>query len=277
MKKILATAMASVILGTGVAGTAQATDPEKDRQQIRAYFKKKNPEIPLERYKDGDYIYSDDKYQQFLAIMEFPPFEDDLDAGEALWNQDLAAYKECYGTDDPSKIRVRYPMYDEKRQEVVTLEQSINDCRTSHGLKPFKWEKGKIAQLSAYLAYEANGQKINVKIDSPGALKAYELGKWIYNAPRGQYGFSCATCHTYNAGSRIRTEIPSPQLGHTTHMPVYRAKWGYLGTFHKRLKGCVTDLHTKPWKAQSPEMKALEFYEAYIDNGLEINGPGYRQ
>lgn len=276
MKKTLLIALS---LGVTVAATstlATAMDPEIDRQQLVDYFKAKNPKIAVDEYINGAYIYSADKMEQWEAAEEFPPYLDVIDAGEALYNKDKATYEKCFGT-DVSAIRPKYPYFDEKTQQVVTLEGSINSCRTDAGLKPYKWKKGNIAKVSAYLAYNSRGQKINVKIDSDGARAAYEAGRNIYIKPSGQLNLSCAKCHTYNAGRKARSNLLSPILGHTTHFPVYRAKWNDLGTLHRRYTGCQKNMRAKPFKAQGKEYRNLEFFQAYISNGLEINGPGYRE
>ncbi|WP_321326700.1 sulfur oxidation c-type cytochrome SoxA [Thiomicrorhabdus sp.] len=276
MKKTLLIALTLGVTVGAASTSALAVDPEMDRQQIVDYFKAKNPKIAPEEYINGAYIYSADKFAQWEAAEEFPPYLDAIDAGEAAWNKDKAVFEKCFGS-DVSKIRVKYPYFDDKANKVVTLEGAINKCRTDAGLKPYKWQKGTIAQVSAYLAYNARGQKINVKIDSEGARKAYEAGRAIYIEPRGQLGLSCAKCHTYNAGRKARSNLLSPMLGHTSGFPVFRAKWQNLGTLHRRYVGCNKNMRAKPYKPQSPEYSNLEFFEAYTSNGLEINGPSYRE
>ena len=266
-------------LGVSVAATsamASTVDPETDRQQLVDFFKAKSPKISFEDYANGAYIYSDQLMAQWEAAEEFPPYLDSIDAGEEAWNKDKAVFEKCFGT-DLTKIRPKYPLFDEATQQVVTLEGSINKCRTDAGLKPYKWKKGTLAQVSAFLAYNARGEKINVVANSEGAKKAYNEGRDFYLTPRGQLGLSCAKCHTYNAGRLARADMLSPQLGHTSHFPVFRAKWQSLGTLHRRYGGCNQNMRASPFKAQSEEYRNLEFFQAYISNGMEINGPGYRK
>ena len=274
MKKTLLLALA----GTAFAVTpmAHAVDPETDRQQLVDFFKAKSPKIAPEEYINGGYIYSKDKMAQWEAVEEFPPYLDKVDAGEELYNKDLAVYEKCFG-DDVSNIRPKYPYFDVKRDEVVTLELAINECRTNAGLEAYKWKKGAIAEVSSYLAYQARGKKIDIDMSSEGAKKAYNEGRDLFIKPVGQLGLSCAKCHAYNAGRYARADLLSPTLGHTTHFPVFRAKWQDLGTLHRRYEGCHKNMRAQPFKVQSKEYRNLEFYQAYTSNGLEINGPGYRQ
>lgn len=275
MKKALLSALVFGFTATAATAT-MATDPEQSRQQLVDFFLSKSPNIKFEDYRFGAYNYSQDKMSQFESVMEFPPYLDHLDAGETLYDKDAAVYSKCFG-DDVSKIRPKYPYFDEASQQVVTLEGSINACRTAAGLKPYKWKKGDMAKVSAYLASQSNGQKINVKIESEGAKKAFAEGQRLYVEPKGQLGLSCAKCHTYNAGRKARANTLSPNLGHTSHFPVYRAKWQDLGTLHRRYGGCHKNMRVKPFKAQSEEYRNLEFFQAYMSNGIEIDGPGYRE
>ncbi len=55
-----------------------------------------------------------------------------------------------------------------------TLEQEINECRETNGEKPLGWKKGKIAALSAYLAYQSRDKPIAVKVPNDAALAWYE-------------------------------------------------------------------------------------------------------
>jgi len=276
MKKTLLIALSLGVTVGAASTSALAVDPEVDRQQIVDFFKAKNPKLAPEEYVNGAYIYNADKFSQWEAAEEFPPYLDAIDAGEAAWNKDQATFEKCFGS-DVSKIRVKYPLFDDAANKVVTLEGAINKCRTDAGLKPYKFKKGTMAQVSAFLAYSSRGQKIDVKIESEGARKAYNAGREIYIQARGQLGLSCAKCHTYNAGRKARSNTMSPALGHTTHFPVFRAKWQALGTLHRRYEGCNKNMRAKPFKVQGTEYSNLEFFQAYTSNGLEINGPGYRE
>jgi L-cysteine S-thiosulfotransferase len=162
---------------------------------------------------------------------------------------------------------------------VVTLALAINECREANGEKPFDYAKGPMADITAYMAYESRGQVTNVEIpaDDPRAIEAYEKGKEFYFARRGQFNFSCSHCHIGNSGSTLRTEVLSPAFGHTTHWPVYRSKWGEMGTLHRRYKGCNEQVRAAPFPLQGEEYRNLEYFMTFVNNGLELNGPGARK
>jgi len=135
-----------------------------------------------------------------------------------------------------------------------------------------------MAAISAYMAYSSRGEKIALKPpSSPAAMAAYDEGKQFFYTKRGQLNFSCMDCHGGAAGKRVRADTLSPALGHTSHFPVYRSKWGGMGTLHRRFAGCNTNIRAKPFKAQSKEYRNLEYFLSYMNNGLEFNGPGARK
>lgn len=281
MKKIAL--LATAILTVGIAPIAAHATPEDDLKAFRAYFKKRFPNTPFEEFANGSYaigIGPEDKRAQWLEAEEFPPYEIALDKGKQLFNTPFKngkTYASCFKNGGKG-IRQYYPYYDPKTKQVKTLEQEINECRVKNGEKPLKWKKGALAQISAYMAYTSRGKPLSVKVpNDPDALAWYERGKHHYYAKRGQLNMACADCHMYNSGNRIRANLLSPSLGHPTGFPVYRAKWGNLGTLHRRFGGCNKQVRAKPFKAQSDEYKALEYFLTYMSNGLPVNAPSYRE
>ncbi len=277
MKKLI-TSVAVLALSLAPFVTAQAT-PAEDREAFRNYFKKNMPSANLEDYINGIYAFNKDARSQWEEIEEFPPYEIDIDKGEELWNKKFKngkSFASCFG-EDASKVRVKYPYHDEAKDTVVTLEGDINKCLTDNGEKPFKWKKGNIAALSAYIAYSGRGQKITTEPTTKKAEAWYNKGKNFFYAKRGQLNMSCADCHVYNASKWIRGDNLSPALGHPSHFPVFRSKWGALGTLHRRYGGCNKQVRAKPFKAQSDEYKALEYFQYVMSKGLELNGPGARK
>ena len=277
MKKLIG-AIALLSLSLSPLLTAQAT-PAEDREAFRAYFAKNMPSKDLADYKNGIYAFNADARSQWEDIEEFPPYEIQLDEGEELWGKSFKNGKNfasCLGS-DISKIRAKYPYHDEKMDTIVTLEGDINKCLTDNGEKAFKWKKGKLASLSGYIARAAEGQVINTEPKTAKAIAWYNKGKNFFYAKRGQLNLSCADCHVYNASKWIRGDNLGPALGHPTHFPVFRSKWGNLGTLHRRYGGCNKQVRAKPFKAQSDTYKALEYFQAVMSKGLEINGPGARK
>lgn len=278
MKKVILAVSAACLLAS-VPFASQAS-PEEDLKDFRDYYMKRFPNTPLEDFQNGVYSIDAPSREQWESIEEFPPYELNLEKGEELFNQPFAngkSYADCFENGGKG-IRQNYPYFDTELGKVVTLESAINTCRVENGEEPLKAKKGAIADVSAYMAYSSRGNKLDIKIpDDPRAIAAYERGKKHFYSKRGQLNMACADCHQKYAGNKIRTDILSPALGHPTHFPVYRSKWGGLGTLHRRYAGCNQQVRAKPFKAQGEEYSALEYFHTYMSNGLEVNGPGARK
>jgi len=281
MKKI--TLFLSALMAVGIAPIAANATPEEDLKAFRAYYQERFSDTPFKEFANGNYalgLTTEDKRDQWLAQEDFPPYEGALDKGKELFETPFAngkTYASCF-KNGGKNIRQFYPYFDPESKQVKTLEQEINECRKQNGEKPLKWKKGQIAQISAYMAYTSRGEPISVKIDdSPEALAAYERGKQHFYGKRGQLNMSCADCHMYNSGNNIRADLLSAAIGQPTGFPVFRGKWGNLGTMHRRFGGCNKQVRAKPYKAQSDEYKALEYFLNYMSNGLAVNAPSYRQ
>jgi sulfur-oxidizing protein SoxA len=278
MKRLLTIAATLGLIST--ASVAVQASPQEDLKEFRAYFAERFPDVPLKEYVNGVYAIDTASREQWEDIEEFPPYELNIDNGKKAFNTPFKngkTYASCFRNDGDG-IKQDYPYYDSATGKVVTVESAINDCRSKNGEEPLKWQKGEIADISAYMAYTSRGNKTNVVVPGDeGAMAAYTRGKNHFYAKRGQLNMSCADCHKSNAGNRIRADLLSPALGHTTHFPVYRSKWGGLGTLHRRYGGCNKQVRAKPFKPQSDEYRALEYFHTYMSNGLVMNGPGARK
>ena len=277
MKKYLAALSVVLMIATPVVTQAS---PEDDLKTFRSYFTDKFPEVPMNDYVNGVYALDQDSRDQWEQSEEFPEYETHVEQGDELFHKKFAngkSFVNCF-PDYEKGIKQSYPHFNEASGKVVTLEGDINKCLKDNGEKTFKWKKGKIAYIGAYIAYMSRGNLINVNTPSTAkALAAYNRGKKHFYAKRGQLNMSCADCHYNNPGGMIRADILSPALGHPSGFPVYRNKWADVGTLHRRFGGCNNQVRAKPFKAQSDEYKALEYFLTYMSNGLEINGPSLRK
>jgi sulfur-oxidizing protein SoxA len=278
MKRLLA---ATLVMGLCSAFAAQVlSSPEEDLKTFRTHYEKRFPQTPFNDFINGVYSIDPVSREEWEVIEEFPPYELGLDNGKKLFNTPFAngkTYASCF-EDGGEGIANRYPFFDKASGKVITLEAAINTCRGANGEEPLKPNKGPIADILAWMTYTSRGKIVNVEVpDDPRAQAIYEEGKKIFFAKRGQLNMSCADCHVHNAGNKVRADLLSPALGHTTHWPVYRSAWGDLGTLHRRYEGCNEQVRAKPYKSQGPEYTALEYFHSHMSNGLEINGPSSRK
>lgn len=279
-------AVAALLSSTTVLSAQQDPSVQADINTFQGYFKNKFSNLELNDFSKGPYAMNEDKKLQFEAIMELPPFEDHVDKGEKLWKTPFKngkTYSSCFSGSDEA-IRTQYPKWNAEKGKVETLEQAIVDCRVKNGEKKIGTGKGKLAWMSAYLTGLAEGQVINVIVPrgDAKALAAYNDGKKFFYAKRGQLNLSCANCHVYNAGQRIRGDTLSPALGQITHFPVWRGKWAKkkgdgFGTIQRRYGGCNKQVRAKPFKRHKSEYDNLEYFHTIMSNGMEISGTEYRQ
>jgi len=298
--KLIVVALLTASLASAASFNTQA---EKDRKALIAYMEKKFADpaknqnaffpystmeelkkrfakgIKRDDFRLGSYAYDKGGKSQYDEVMEMPPFEDSIDAGEALYEKKFAngkTFKSCFP--DPT-IAGEYPKFDDTKGKVVTLSMAINDCLVTNGEKPWKMKKGKMADLEAYFAAASTekGKKVHIVIQSEAAAKAYEAGKKAYYSQRGYLKLSCATCHVQGTGKRVRNEYMSPLLGHTTHFPVYRLKWQGLGTLERRIEGCNKDEGENPHKPGSVWMSNVLYFMAYMSNEMPVDGPAIRK
>lgn len=276
MKKLLMAVLgASLFLGAmGVNAS-----PEQDRKEILDLYKNKFPNIKFEDYVNGALNLSSDSLQQYRAIMEFPPYDSEVDRGKKMWETPFKngkKYADCY-PNGGKNMAGHYPYFDERLGKVVTYEMSINACRKSNGEEEYAYDDMKTMGLvTAYSRSLSDGMKMSVKVNGEKALAAYEQGKQFFYQRRGQLNFSCAHCHMQQVGTTLRTELLSPALGHAVHWPEFRGG-DSLTTLQTRYVQCNRQVRAVPFKQGSEQYNNLEYFHSYISNGLPMQTPVFRK
>ncbi len=277
MKKLIVSAATMLALWLCVA-IAMAS-PAQDQKAFQNHFRQVFPEIKFDDFVNGSYALDAGMRAQWQDIMQFPPYSFAVETGKDLFEKPLADgkhYADCFEHGGIG-IRQTYPRFDTKTGQVMTLESAINSCRRVHGDKPLPWEKGDLAAISAYMASTSDGKHFDIKVpDDALAQAAYDKGKEIFYSRRGQLNFSCASCHIQNAGRHLRSEVLAPALGIVASFPLYRSKWGDMGTLDRRFSECYVQVRAKPLPAQSEDYRDLEYFLTYMSNGLPVAGPGAR-
>jgi sulfur-oxidizing protein SoxA len=255
--------------------------PQQDQAVFRQHYQKLFPQLTLSDYADGIYALDEIARESWQVIEEFPPYELAIEQGEITFNTPFKNgkhYSDCL-PNNGIEISHLYPRWDKTQGKVITLALAINLCRQKNNEAPLPYQKGQIAQLLAYIAYTSRDNLIDIKVPDSGplALAAYEQGKQYYYQRRGQLNFSCSSCHVQNVGKKIRSEMLSPSLGHTSGWPTYRLKWGEIGTLHRRIIGCHKQIKAKIPAAQSDALRHLEYFLSFMGNGIPFNGPSTRK
>jgi len=151
MKKIAVIVSAICMLAAPFASFA--ANPAQDLKDFKGYFTDRFPDVPLQDFTNGVYAVDKASRDQWEAFEEFPPYEIAVDKGEDLFNTPFKngkTYASCFPNAKKGMTQ-NYPYFDKKRNEVITVELAINNCRKNNGEKPLKYKKGKMANLTAYL------------------------------------------------------------------------------------------------------------------------------
>jgi sulfur-oxidizing protein SoxA len=274
VKRLLLTIFLIAMMANGWA------TPEDDLLAMRQFFSQRFPNLDLNETINGLYAFDEGAREQWLEMEDFPPYEIAIEDGEAAFNETFAngkTYADCFANEGIG-VKQDFPYFDTDSGEIITLEYAINKCRTANGEQALPWLTGKLAEISAYMAYTSRGKRMSVVVpDDPRALAAYESGKEYYFTRRGQLEFACENCHMQSAGNLLRADPLSAVLGQASHWPVYRSKWGEIGTLHKRFKECNSQVRAQPYEAQSQIYRELEYFLSYMSNDLEMNGPASRR
>lgn len=281
MKKQIIRKLLTGMAGLGIAlGTvAVHASPEGDRQELTKYYTSKYPNIKVEDYVYGALAFDADSQAQYDAIMEFPPFESEVEKGRKMWETPFKSgktYSSCL-PNGGNQIAGNYPMFDETKGKVVTLQDAINACRTANGEEAYKLNDMKtMGVLTSYMRTLSNGMIMNIKVESPKAVAAYEDGKKTFYSRKGQLNFACASCHVQNAGNRLRSELISPAIGHAVHWPVFRGG-DNLVTLQQRYDGCFKQVRAVPPAQGSTTMNNLEYFHSSLSNGLPMKASVFRK
>jgi L-cysteine S-thiosulfotransferase len=281
MKQTIIMKLLTGMAGLGIAFgavTAHAT-PESDRQAFIKHYTEKYPSVKLEDYVYGALAFDAGSKAQYDAIMEFPPFESQVEQGQKMWGTPLKSgktYASCF-PNGGKNIAGNYPMFDDAKGKVVTLHDAINDCRTANGEEAFKVNDMKtMGVLTAYMRTLSDGMLMNVKVEGPKATAAYEDGKKTFFSRKGQLNFACASCHVQNAGNYLRSELISPAVGHAVHWPVFRGG-DNLVTLQQRYQGCFSQVRAVPPPQGGTTMNNLEYFHSALSNGLPMKASVFRK
>jgi len=266
-----------LLLLSGYAGQLSA-DPESDRLAFVKFYESKFPGIAIGEHKDGTYVLSKEKREQWLEMEDFPPYEFAVDDGEVLFTTQFSngkGYADCF-PNGSNGVKQNYPYFDVASRQVITLELAINNCREKNSEEHLDYLSDEMGYLTAYLAFASRGHRFNIKVPAEG-LGAYENGKQFFYARRGQLDFACSSCHLDAAGGKLRAEFLSASVGHVTHWPAYRFKWEQVGGLHKRFVECNEQIGAEGLAQQGETYRNLEYFLTYMSNGMELNGPSSRK
>lgn len=202
-----------------------------------------------------------------------------MSVGEAEWSKVAGkAGKSCASCHGDAKemrgVAATYPKYDPVTKKPLNLELRINACRTRNmQADAYKFESPELLGITTYVKYQSRGMPINVKVD--GEMAPFlAKGKEFYYQRRGLLDLACKHCHEDGEGKNIRANLLSQ--GHINGFPTYRLKWQKVGSLHRRLRGCNSQVRSEPYGFGSDEFVNLEVFLSWRSRGLPIETPSVR-
>ncbi len=195
---------------------------------------------------------------------------DIVESGRKLWNRKFRNGKTLAGCfpNGGRRVSSNYPQYDPRLKRVVTLEMAINQCLKANGETIYELADAEtMGAASAYLRSLSDGQKLNVRVPA-AAEERFDEGRRLYFTRMGQRNFACASCHVQSAGKRYAETPLSPAIGQAAHWPIVRE--GRAITLQARMRECLELMGAAPFAAGSDELNHLEYFLAYLSNGLAL-------
>lgn len=275
MRRRLTAFLACLLLGASIGVHA---GPEDERKAMLEHYKKRLPGVKFENYVYGALALNKDAMGQYDSIMMFPPFVNDVDEGRKIWEKPFKNGKKFPGCfpNGGKNVAGNYPQFDNASGKVVTFENAINACLKANGEAEFKYGSNEMGLVTSYAKSLSDGMKVNVKVEGPGALAAYEKGMRFYYGRRGQLNSACSTCHIDQVGMFIRSEQLSPTIGQAAHWPEFRAGTE-LTSLQRRFQQCNSQIRAAPLEMNSEEYNNLEYFLTYMSNGLPMQTPVFRK
>ncbi len=237
------------------------------------------------------------KYQKMVT--EESPAELFELVGEDLWKKKQgpkkASLEKCDLGKGPGVLKGAYaalPRYFKDVDQVMDAETRMLHCMMTlqgrskkEALKrPFgnANKPSEMEYLTAYVAGQSRGYKVNPGTRHPMEKFSYALGEKLFFARTGLYDFSCASCHG-EEGKRIRaSELPvlsNPAVARPVMAtwPAYRVSNSQMKTMQWRINNCYRQMRTPQPVWGSEVVNAVHMYMMVTGKGAVYAGPGTKR
>ena len=277
--------VATIIAAFPTIAAAQ-TSPEQDRQSLIRALQSRLPGTQPSDWTVGGDALTPGAGGNVQAI----PFNADnatnsadiLAIGKKHWDRkfkDGKSLADCF-PNSGKRVATGYPQYDVKLKIVVTLEMAINRCLQQHAEAEIELANARVmGPLSAYARNLSEGQRLALKVSTPAARGKFDSGKALFTRRIGQQNFACASCHVLQAGkilgvavqgsTNVKPAVLSPAIGQATSWPRLEPG-GFIRTLQRQYQHCMKKTGAEPFELGSEELNNLEYYHAFLSNGLAI-------
>ena len=285
----LAIAFLSALLTALLPGTAPAVTPvpsalsttspltpEQERLAMIQALQKRLPGTNPADWSNGGAAYEPGVTAVPLNADNATNLADILAIGKKRWQQKFADGKSlanCF-PNGGRRVAASYPQFDPVSKQVVTFDAALNRCLQLHrepmiDLANAVNYAAVMGPLSAYARSLSDGQKLTVRLANQGARDRYDAGRRLFHQRIGQQNFACASCHVQNAGSAYADSGLAPAIGQAVTWPRVQPG-GTVRTLQAQFQRCMTRSGAVPFEIASDELNNLEYYLAYLSNGLPL-------
>jgi sulfur-oxidizing protein SoxA len=237
------------------------------------------------------------RYRQMVA--ESSPAELFELQGEELWTKPQGpknvSLERCDLGEGPGVLKRAYahlPRYFKDAERVMDLETRLLYCMTTLQGRSREEATARVfgsadrasefELLSAYVAGQSRGVRIEPGTSQPKEKSSFELGRALYFQRVGAWDFSCASCHG-EEGKRIRLqELPvlyKPQYARPViaTWPAYRVSTSQFVTLQWRMNDCYRQMRTPEPTFGSETTVALIHFMTATARGETYQGPGSKR
>ena len=253
-----------------VAGAASTATPEQQRQALIQALQKRLPGT-----KPNDWVLGADNHS--AAVQAIPLDADNatnsadiLAIGKKAWDRKFKNGKSlanCF-PNAGKRVAAAYPQFDPKTRQVVTVELAINRCLALHGEAEIAAANtAMMGPLSAWFKSLSDGQRLHVRVATVQAREKFDSGRALFQRRIGQRDFACASCHVQNAGNTFGQRGLSAVVGQAVTWPRLQPGGRVLG-LQSQFQRCMQRSGAEPFPLGSEELNNLEYYHAFVSNGL---------
>jgi len=237
------------------------------------------------------------RYREMIA--EGSPAELFELEGETLWKKPQGprnvSLEKCDLGRGPGVLKGAYaglPRYFKDADRVMDLETRLLYCMTALQGRTREEAAGRVfgtadkpsemESLSAYIAAQSRGMKLEPGMSHPKEKQSFELGRALFFQRTGAWDFSCASCHGQE-GVRIRMqELPvlyKPQSARPVmaSWPAYRVSTSQFVTLQWRMNDCFRQMRTPEPTFGSETTAALIHFLTVTARDETYNGPGIKR
>ena len=195
---------------------------------------------------------------------------DILAIGKKAWDRKFRngkSFANCF-PNAGKRVSATYPQFEPKARHVVTVEMAINRCLTLHGEAEIEAANAVVmGPLTAYFRSLSDGQRLMVRVATTEARDKFDAGRTLFQRRIGQQDVACASCHVQNAGKIFGQQGLSAVVGQAVSWPRIQPG-GQVLTLQMQFQRCMLRSGAAPFPVGSDELNNLEYFHAFVSNGL---------